>query len=238
MRFQFGISFNYKSILKLLKIDNNKNNTKRIYLVEFIIKLCQYYFIIKKGEQNLKKKTKILIVISLIILIILFGILKIQNFILKKIYKTDYSEYVYKYSEENNIDPLLTFAIIKAESNFNRNIKSKSGAIGLMQLMESTALEEAEEVNEEIIVTESLYNPEINIKIGTKYYSKLIKKYNNNTLLALAAYNAGIGNVDNWIKQGIIKPDGSDIENIPFKETNNYVRKIVRDYKIYQDLYK
>lgn len=186
----------------------------------------------------MKKKIKILIVVLLIILIILFGILKIQNFILKKIYKTNYSEYVYKYSEENNIDPLLTFAIIKAESNFNRNIKSKSGAIGLMQLMESTAVEQAEEVNEEIIVTESLYNPEVNIKIGTKYYSKLIKKYNNNMLLALAAYNAGIGNVDNWIEQGTIKEDGSDIENIPFKETNNYVRKIVRDYKIYQNLYK
>lgn len=186
----------------------------------------------------MKKKTKILIVVLLIILIILFGILKIQNFILKKIYKTNYSEYVYKYSEENNIDPLLTFAIIKAESNFNQNIKSKSGAIGLMQLMESTAVEQAEEVNEEIIVTESLYNPEVNIKIGTKYYSKLIKKYNNNMLLALAAYNAGIGNVDNWIEQGIIKEDGSDIENIPFKETNNYVRKIIRDYKIYQNLYK
>lgn len=186
----------------------------------------------------MKKKTKILIAVVLIIFIMLFGILKIQNFILKKIYKTNYSEYVYKYSQENDIDPLLTFAIIKAESNFNRNIKSKSGAIGLMQLMESTAIEQAEEVNEEIIVTESLYNPEINIKIGTKYYSKLIKKYNNNMLLALAAYNAGIGNVDNWIKQGIIKEDGSDIENIPFKETNNYIRKIVRDYKIYQNLYK
>lgn len=186
----------------------------------------------------MKKKTKILIAVVLIIFIMLFGILKIQNFILKKIYKTNYSEYVYKYSQENDIDPLLTFAIIKAESNFNRNIKSKSGAIGLMQLIESTAIEQAEEVNEEIIVTESLYNPEINIKIGTKYYSKLIKKYNNNTLLALAAYNAGIGNVDNWIGQGIIKADGSDIENIPFKETNNYVRKIVRDYKIYQNLYK
>ena len=186
----------------------------------------------------MKKKTKILIIVLLIIFIILSGILKIQNFILKKIYKTNYSEYVYKYSKENNIDPLLTFAIIKAESNFNRNIKSKSGAIGLMQLMESTAVEQAEEVNEEIIVTESLYNPEVNIKIGTKYYSKLIKKYNNNMLLALAAYNAGIGNVDNWIEQGTIKEDASDIENIPFKETNNYVRKIVRDYKIYQNLYK
>ncbi len=184
----------------------------------------------------MKKKTKILIIVLLIIFIILSGILKIQNFILKKIYKTQYSEYVYKYSEENDIDPLLTFAIIKAESNFKPDIKSKSGAIGLMQLMESTALEEAKEVNEVITTIETLYEPEINIKIGTKYYAKLLKKYNNNTVLALAAYNAGIGNVDSWIKQGKIKEDGSDIEKIPFKETNNYVRKIIRDYKIYQKL--
>jgi soluble lytic murein transglycosylase len=188
----------------------------------------------------LKKKTKVLIIftILLFIFVILFGILKIQNYILKKIYKIEYSEYIYKYSEENNIDPLLITAIIKVESNFNRNIKSSSGALGLMQLMESTAVEQANEVGEEIVVTESLYNPEINIKIGTTYFAKLMKKYDNNYLLALAAYNAGIGNVDSWIKDGIIKEDGSDIENIPYKETNNYVRKIVRDYKIYQKLYK
>lgn len=188
--------------------------------------------------MNIKQK-KILIILSTIIfiMILLFGILKIQNYILKKVYKTRYSEYVYKYSEENNIDPLLTFAMIKAESNFKRSIKSNSGAIGLMQLMENTAIEEAKEAGEEIIIIESLYNPEINIKIGTKYYAKLIKKYDN-YLIALAAYNAGIGNVDNWIKQGIIKEDGSNIENIPFKETNNYVRKINRDYKIYKMLYQ
>jgi soluble lytic murein transglycosylase len=188
----------------------------------------------------LKKKTKVLIIFTILLLIfvILFGILKIQNYILKKIYKMEYTEYIYKYSEENDIDPLLTTAIIKVESNFNRNIKSSSGALGLMQLMESTAVEQANEVGEEIVVTESLYNPETNIKIGTTYFAKLMKKYDNNYLLALAAYNAGIGKVDSWIKDGIIKEDGSDVENIPYKETNNYVRKIVRDYKIYQKLYK
>ena len=185
------------------------------------------------------KQKKILIIISIVfaILILLFGILKLQNYILKKIYKIEYSEYVYKYSEENDIDPLLTFSIIKAESNFKRNIKSSSGAIGLMQLMEATAIEEANEINERILVTESLYNPEMNIKIGTKYFAKLAKRYEN-VLIALAAYNAGIGNVDSWIKDGIIKADGSDIENIPFKETNNYVREIVRNYRIYKELYE
>lgn len=187
--------------------------------------------------MNTKLKKRLMITgIILCILVLLFGVFKIQNYVLKKIYKTEYAEYVYKYSEENGIDPLLTFSVIKAESNFKRNIKSTSGAIGLMQLMEATAIEEANEINEEIIVTESLYNPEMNIKIGTKYFAKLMKKYEN-TLIALAAYNAGIGNVDSWIKDGIIKADGSDIENIPFKETNNYVRKIVRNYRIYQELY-
>ena len=56
--------------------------------------------------------------------------------------------------------------------------------------------------------------------------------------LALAAYNAGIGNVNKWIEDGIIKEDGSNIENIPYKETNNYVRGILRDYAIYRNLYK
>lgn len=58
-----------------------------------------------------------------------------------------------------------------------------------------------------------------------------------NFYLAVAAYNAGIGTVDRWIEEGIIKEDGSDIENIPYKETNNYVRKIIRDYEIYEKLY-
>ena len=64
-----------------------------------------------------------------------------------------------------------------------------------------------------------------------------MKHYKGNNILALTAYNAGMGNVDNWIKNGIIKSDGSDIENIPYKETNNYVRKILRDYKFYTQLY-
>ena len=186
----------------------------------------------KRKDIQMKKTIPLLIIIFLIGIIVLNW-----NDILKSIYKTNYKEYVEKYSKQYNVDPLLAYAIIKAESNFKRNIKSKSGAIGLMQLMEETAIEEAGEFGEEVVVTEKLYNPEFNIKIGTKYYAKLYKKYNNE-LLALAAYNAGMGKVDKWIKDGIIKEDGSDIENIPIKETNNYVRKIMRNYKIYKDLYK
>lgn len=83
---------------------------------------------------------------------------------------------------------------------------------------------------------EKLQDPEININLGTKYLSILIDKYKN-VELSITAYNAGIGTVDNWVEKGILKSDGSDIENIPYKETNNYVRKILRDYKIYRNLH-
>ena len=86
-------------------------------------------------------------------------------------------------------------------------------------------------------IREELLKVDININIGIKYMANLLEKYQN-TEVALAAYNAGIGTVDNWIEKGIIQSDGSDIENIPYKETNNYVRKILRNYKIYEELYK
>jgi len=189
----------------------------------------------------LKKTVKILLVIIFIIAILGFiaiKVFKVQDIILKKIYKTEYSEYVEKYAEQYDVDPLMIFAIIKAESNFNPNVVSKSGAIGLMQLMDSTAEELCNEMDIFYVEKTSLYNTELNIHLGTKYFSNLMNEYDDNYLLALTAYNAGIGNVKKWIEQGTIKGDGSNIENIPFKETNNYVRKITRDYKIYKDLYE
>ena len=183
------------------------------------------------------RKKIVIILLVLIILVLLFGVFKIQNTILKIIYKTDYKEYVYKYSKENDIDPLLTYSIIKAESNFNVNSVSKSGAIGLMQLMESTAKEVAGKKQIENFKKNDLYEPEKNIMLGTAYFKELLHRYDNNLSIALIAYNAGIGVVDKWIREGIIKPDGSDIENVPYKETNMYVRKILRNYKIYKEIF-
>lgn len=183
---------------------------------------------------KLLKKLIFFLIVLIIIVYVLFDVINIQDIILKKIYPKEYFNYVEKYSKEYEVDENLIYATIKAESNFNTNAISSVKAKGLMQLMDSTAedLLEDVELNKEI----NLFNPDINIKLGTKYLSGLIQKYNC-IELALAAYNAGSGNVDNWIKKGTLKNDGSNIENIPYKETNNYVRKILRDYKIYQQLY-
>ena len=183
-------------------------------------------------------KRMIIIIFLLAIIFVLFRVIRVQNIILKGIYPTTYSEYVVKYSEENDLDKYMIYSIIKAESNFNPNVKSQSDAIGLMQLLEETANERANIIEDHNVTEEDLYDPETNIKLGTSYYAYLLKHYGNNNVLALAAYNAGMGNVDNWIKNGVIKSDGSDIENIPYKETNNYVRKILRDYQMYLKLYE
>ena len=193
---------------------------------------------VNKGGGNLKNK-KIFITLLIIVLIIVFLIF-VRNPILKIIYPRTYEEAVLIYSEKYNVDKNLILAVIKAESNFNENAISNRNAIGLMQLMEETAKDVANKNNIEIDnenIKEELCDVYKNIEIGTAYIASLLQRYQN-TEVALAAYNAGIGTVDNWIEKGIINKDGSNIENIPYKETNYYVRKILRDYTIYQELYK
>ena len=186
----------------------------------------------------MKRLLKFIITLLILasIIFILFKVIKIDDIIMKKLYPLKYSEYIEKYAKEYNIDKYMVYAIIKAESNFNENAKSSSDAIGLMQIMEITAIETARKMDLEV-TEEDLFKPDLNINIGLKYFTYLLNQYDNNYPLAIIAYNAGMGNVDAWIKDGTIKEDGTDIENVPFKETNNYVRKILRDYEIYKELY-
>ncbi len=184
-------------------------------------------------------KNKKLFLFSIIILILFVFLGLFKNNLLMMIYPRNYEDIVSNYGEKYNIDKNLIFAVIKAESNFNNNALSNKNAIGLMQIMEETAKDVALKNSIDINlnnVKEEILNADNNINIGTKYLQILLNRYDN-IEVALAAYNAGIGTVDNWIEKGIIKSDGTDIEKIPYKETNTYVRKILRDYKIYKKLY-
>ena len=194
---------------------------------------------VEKGENERLKNKKIL-VCGLIILILIVFLIVFKDKIQRIFYPKSYEEFVSMYSDEYGVDENLIFAVIKAESNFQEDAVSHKDALGLMQIMKETAEDVARKYNIEIDFNNSereILNVQNNIKIGTKYLAVLLEKYKN-IEVAVAAYNAGIGTVDNWIEKEIIKSDGSDIENIPYKETNNYVRKILRNYKIYQDLYK
>jgi len=123
--------------------------------------------------------------------------------------KTEVDNIIKKYSKENNIDENLIKAVIKAESGFNTQAKSSVGALGLMQLMPSTA--------KGLGVTDP-FDPEQNIAGGTKYLKGLINRFDGRLDYALAAYNAGSGAVK---KYGGIPP---------YPETQNYVKKVL-DYQ-------
>ncbi|MCI8290866.1 MAG: lytic transglycosylase domain-containing protein [Clostridia bacterium] len=176
------------------------------------------------------KLSKICLIFAICVILV-FIILKI---FINCVYPNKYSEYVEKYSKEYDVDSNLVYAIIKQESNFDPDVNSPKGAVGLMQLMRKTAEEVAERMNCNDV---DLCNPEINIKLGVKHLSDLLHKYENNEKMAVIAYNAGMGNVDNWIDKGIIDGEGTNLENVPYKETNMYLRKVLKNYEIYCKLY-
>ena len=193
-----------------------------------------------KGEETLlKNKYKMIIGTVIVVLIIAILFVLFKDKLLKILYPKTYSEIISVYAEEYDVEENLIYAVIKAESNFDSQAVSNREAIGLMQIVEETAIDVANknhiDLDKENIV-EELLDIDNNINLGTKYLSTLLIQYGN-IEVALAAYNAGIGTVNNWIDKQIIKADGSDIENVPYKETNNYVRKILRDYRIYNELY-
>ena len=187
----------------------------------------------------LKNKYKIIISTVIMILIIAILFVLFKDKLLKILYPKTYSEIISVYAEEYDVEENLIYAVIKAESNFDSSAVSNRDAIGLMQIVEETAIDVAKKNNIDIDtenIEEEILDIDNNINIGTKYLSTLLTQYGN-IEVALAAYNAGIGTVNNWIEKQVIQADGSDIENIPYKETNNYVRKILRDYRIYNELY-
>jgi len=142
-----------------------------------------------------------------------------------------YNGLIAKYSLQYSIDPSLIKALMKKESNLNPEAVSPKGAIGLMQIMPRTAREIAEHFQMPID-DNSLKDPETNIMFGIYYLRQLMSYYEGNLILSLAAYNAGIGNVEGWIAQN--PAVSKKISKIPFKETRRYVKGILFSYKIYK----
>lgn len=187
-----------------------------------------------------KKWRRCLVCVFILIILVIASILILRiehKKFLKKIYPLGYSSIVSKEASANSIDPALVYSVIKTESNFNQNAKSKAGAVGLMQLTPDTFKWLQTKLKPEKEYTENdLYEPSINIKYGCKFLSILIQKYNNRRT-ALCAYNAGMGTVNSWLKDTSISSDGKSLTNIPYKETRNYALSVENNYKQYKELY-
>ena len=138
------------------------------------------------------------------------------------------------WSQQLKLNPLLVTALTRQESRFEPKIRSAAGAVGLMQMMPGTGQWVAKNIN---LKQYNLENPNDNVQLGTWFLDYTHKQYSNNSLLAVASYNAGPGNVTHWLGTlGKSDPD-EFVEAIPFDETRNYVRQVFGNYWNYLRLY-
>jgi soluble lytic murein transglycosylase len=137
------------------------------------------------------------------------------------------------FSARNGLDPSLVYSLIRAESGFSPRAQSPVGALGLMQLMPATA----RAVEKDATDPQRLFQPELNIRVGTRHLKDLIDRYRGNLVSTIASYNAGAGTVDRWLKEFGTMEESEFIENIPYAETRDYVKKVLAGREIYRRLY-
>lgn len=148
-------------------------------------------------------------------------------------YPLAYNNFVAEIAPAHNVPQPLVLSVIKAESSFLPTAKSPVGAIGLMQLMPATA----KAIEADNATTSALVDPRTNIRLGIRHLKDVVALFKGNTTLAVAAYNAGAGNVNKWRKNFGHLPEMEFIENIPFPETREYVKKVMAGAELYSRLY-
>ena len=142
-----------------------------------------------------------------------------------------YADTFITHARRANIPVQWSLAIARQESSFMTDAKSSAGALGVMQLMPATAKQVAAKIGVSYPNNRSLTSPDLNIRLGTNYLAQMLRKFDNNRILASAAYNAGPGRVNQWLNPNV--PFDVWIEIIPFTETRNYVQNVLMFSSIY-----
>lgn len=152
-------------------------------------------------------------------------------------YPRAYAPHVTKYAKRFEIPQELIWGIMRAESQYKKDVVSPVGALGLMQVMPNTGQKISLMIGEKDFKAEDLLQPEPAIKIGARYLARLMKKFEGSVPLVAAGYNAGPHRVKNWLASfGELDVD-EFIEHIPFLETRNYVKRVVSNFYVYNQLY-
>jgi soluble lytic murein transglycosylase len=152
-------------------------------------------------------------------------------------YPLAYWETIQNKAREAEIDPYLVVALIRQESLFDTRARSSAAALGLMQLLSPTATRMAKQLGLKPPTNEKLFDPELNVILGTRYLQSLLRRYSNNWFKAIAAYNAGEAAVDRWEKDIVTDDIEEFVERIPYLETRQYVKLVLRNHRIYKTLY-
>jgi len=151
-------------------------------------------------------------------------------------YPREYEEYVAAASVRYGLPEALIYAVIRTESSFEAEAVSSADAMGLMQITRDTFFFVNSKDKRGDLSLDLLFDPAVNIDTGAYFLSWLIRDFGN-TDTAIAAYNAGRGNVRKWLSDDRYSRDGRTLYEIPFSETKNYVRKVNSAYDTYTELY-
>lgn len=153
-------------------------------------------------------------------------------------YPIEYAEYVTYYADKYEIDPLMLYAFIRTESNFDPMADSDAGARGLMQITEMTFdWIKSKIAPTEDLTFEDLYDPETNIRFGSYFVSYCLLRYQDDLATAAAAYHSGWGTVDDLLAQEQYSADGKTLDHYPYPQMRLYVKKITSSYQHYQEIY-
>lgn len=183
--------------------------------------------------------------VYVVLLILLLAVLYLdRTFLGQLMYPIKYKELIIEHAVQYDVDPYLIAAIIRTESNFKPDKRSAKGAVGLMQLMPPTAGWIAEQEGDDPSILDQLNQPEVNIKYGVWYIRLLEQQFAADGLskeekiaLIAAAYNAGPGNVERWLAEGIWDGTYDNSGQIPYGETRHYVNRIIYFYHKYEQAY-
>ena len=140
-------------------------------------------------------------------------------------------------ARKHQVDPYLLVSLARQESIFDPKALSSANARGVMQLLPSTARKISRQLDLQPLSDAQLYDPHLNIRLGTKYLAERLRQFNGEVNQALASYNAGPHRVKLWLREGNYLEKGEFVENIPFTETRNYVKIINRNYWLYKRVY-
>lgn len=151
-------------------------------------------------------------------------------------YPVPYQVYIEEYGEKYRVDPLFIAAVIQAESSFDSKAISPEGACGLMQLMPSTAAWAADMMGFNLSEGD-LFEPRLNIEMGTWYLSNLQQQFGDNKAVVLAAYNGGRTNTARWLEEDIWDGRESTIQQIPYLETRQFIQRALTAYRRYHEIH-
>ena len=155
----------------------------------------------------------------------------------RRLYPLYYVDLLQKHTTTYEIDPLFVAAMIREESRYNADVVSYAGAIGLMQIMPANGPEFASRLKIPRFNTKMLYDPDINIQMGSWYMKSLMDQFDNNHALVAGAYNGGPGRMRRWIAAKQIPDLDEFIEDIGIDQTRRHIKKVIDSYIIYQQLY-